>query len=177
MPAPFEGFDLSGFWEAFEVAAYQCTGPAFTAADVALVETRLGYRLPASYLALMRSRNGGQPVHTCHRTRSPTSWAADHIAVDYLFSIGDARDFSLCGSSGSAFWIEGWGYPPIGIYFASCPSGGHDMLCLDYRQCGPGGEPRVVHVDQESGFAITPVAPDFESFIRGLESEDAFEAP
>ena len=42
------------------------------------------------------------------------------------------------------------------------------MLCLDYRACGPKGEPAVVHVDQERDFKITPVAPDFESFVRGL---------
>jgi hypothetical protein len=42
------------------------------------------------------------------------------------------------------------------------------MLCLDYRECGPTGEPPVVHIDQESNYRITPVARDFESFIRGL---------
>lgn len=48
------------------------------------------------------------------------------------------------------------------------------MLCLDYRDCGPTGEPRVVHIDQELDYKVTLVAPDFESFIRGLVSEGAF---
>lgn len=61
------------------------------------------------------------------------------------------------------------------VYFADCPSGGHDMLCLDYRACGPSGEPSVVHVDQELDYQITFVAPSFEAFIRGLQEEDAFE--
>ena len=69
-----------------------------------------------------------------------------------------------------------WGYPAIGVYFADCPSGGHDLLCLDYRSCGPGGEPAVVHVDQERGYKVTLVAPDFESFVRGLESDHAIGA-
>jgi hypothetical protein len=71
--------------------------------------------------------------------------------------------------------IEEWGYPPIGIYFADCPSAGHDMICLDYRECGIEGEPQVVHVDQEFDYKITFVAPNFESFVRGLENKDAFE--
>jgi hypothetical protein len=39
----------------------------------------------------------------------------------------------LGGTFGSRFWIEEWGYADIGVYFADCPSAGHDMLCLDYR--------------------------------------------
>jgi hypothetical protein len=49
------------------------------------------------------------------------------------------------------------------------------MLCLDYRECGPSGEPRVVHIDQEFDYKVTCVAENFESFIRGLEGDDAFE--
>jgi hypothetical protein len=71
--------------------------------------------------------------------------------------------------------MEEWGYPDIGIYFADCPSAGHDMLCLDYRECGSDGEPRVVHIDQESDYEITSVADNFEAFIRGLEDEKAFD--
>lgn len=48
------------------------------------------------------------------------------------------------------------------------------MLCLDYRQFGPNGEPTVVHLDQELDYKITFVAPDFETFIRGLEGDEAF---
>jgi SMI1-KNR4 cell-wall len=71
--------------------------------------------------------------------------------------------------------MQEWGYPNIGVYFADCPSAGHDMLCLDYRECGPAGEPRVVHVDQELDYKITHVAENFESFVLCLESDEAFE--
>jgi hypothetical protein len=81
----------------------------------------------------------------------------------------------LCGDIGSQFMMEEWGYPPIGVYFANCPSAGHDMLCLDYRDCGPQGEPTVVHVDQESDYKITSVAKHFASLIQGLEPDDAFD--
>ena len=49
------------------------------------------------------------------------------------------------------------------------------MMCFDYRDCGPYGEPRVVHVDQELNYKISPVADNFEAFIRGLEDDKAFE--
>ena len=90
-------------------------------------------------------------------------------------SIGNRRRCSLGGECGSAFWVEEWGYPPIGIYFADCPSAGHDMICLDYRKCGPNGEPSVVHVDQEWDYRMTFLAETFERFIRGLESGAAFD--
>jgi hypothetical protein len=169
-PRSASSFDYSSFWEQSEYATREYVGPSITPRVVAEVEARLGYQLPAAYIALARSQNGGIPRKTSHRTASRTSWAEDHVAIAGIFSIGSDNPSSLCGESGSRFWVEEWGYPDIGIYFADCPSAGHDMLCLDYRACGPQGEPTVAHVDQELDYAITPVAPDFESFLRGLEN-------
>ena len=45
------------------------------------------------------------------------------------------------------------------------------MLCLDYRECGPAGEPKVVHVDEAFDYRITMVAQNFETFIKGLTLE------
>lgn len=171
----FEGFDIAAFWEQSDYATKEYVGEPVTDALVASVEAELGYKLPRAYVALMRPQNGGIPHKKCHRTSTRTTWANDHVALSGIFSIGRTNTYSLCGELGSPFMIDGWEYPPIGIYFADCPSGGHDMLCLDYRACGPEGEPSVVHVDQEWDYAITQVAENFEAFIRGLESEDAFE--
>ncbi len=139
------------------------------------MERELGYRLPPSYIEFMRFQNGGIPRRTNHRTRERTSWSPDHIAITGLFSVGGDRPCSLLGEFGSRFWVAEWGYPPIGVYFADCPSAGHDMLCLDYRACGPVGEPQVVHVDQELEYRVTFVASSFEAFIRGLQRDAAFE--
>src|SRR5262249_52861541 len=114
------------------------------------------------------------PRRNNHRTAERTSWAQDQIAVTGILGIGNQKRCSLCGGVGSKFWLREWGYPDIGVYFADCPSAGHDMLCLDYRACGPSGEPSVVHVDQEWDYKITLVAPNFEAFILGLEGDEAF---
>jgi hypothetical protein len=170
----WDDFHVEQFWEQSEYATEAYVGPPVTDELVAEVERKLGYRLPESYVEFMKLQNGGIPRKTSHRTQERTSWAPDHVAITGLLSIGSEKSYSLCGDLGSQFMIEEWEYPPIGVYFADCPSAGHDMLCLDYRECGPEGEPRVVHVDQEWDYRITFVAENFESFIRHLEGDEAF---
>lgn len=173
---PFEGFDLDTFWlddGVDEEDEYLLPPP--TDEDVRKVEAELGYTLPASYVALMRHRNGGIPANGVFPTTMATSWADDHVAIDGIIGIGSSKPNSLCGSTGSRFMLDEWGYPDIGVVIADCPSAGHDVIMLDYRRCGPQGEPEVVHVDQEHDYAITWLAPTFEAFVRGLVPEDTFE--
>jgi hypothetical protein len=132
------------------------------------VEAEVGRRLPAAYIALARGHNGGYFARGAHAAPTRTTWADDHVGVVSLAAIGRTAGFSLCGELGSAFWVAEWGYPDIGIYIADCPSAGHDMIALDYRSPG---EPPVVHVDQEWGYQITVLAPDFETFVTGLTDE------
>lgn len=172
---PFENFDLSAFWEQSEYADREYVGCPPTEEVVGAVEAALGYKLPVPYIELCKVQNGGIPVRTAHRTAEGTSWAKDHVAITGIYSIGGDKPNSLCGEFGSMFWVTQWGYPDIGVYFADCPSAGHDMLCLDYRTCGPIGEPQVVHVDQERDYKVTVVAANFELFIRGLDASDSFD--
>ncbi|MBK1790062.1 SMI1/KNR4 family protein [Persicirhabdus sediminis] len=175
MTQVFDGFDLSSFWEDSQYAKENYVDAEPTPEVIGAVEKQLGYKLPAAYIQLARTQNGGFPKNTNHRTNEPTSWSEDHIAITGIYSIGSSKLYSLCGETfNSQFWEEEWGYPAIGVYFADCPSAGHDMIALDYRKCGPEGEPEVVHVDQEDDYRITKVAGSFEDFIRGLESDDAF---
>lgn len=200
----FEGFDLDSFWDnTGDQETEDYLGEPLSDGELELVERELGYRLPASYVELARHQNGGTPYNTCFPTKEPTSWADDHIAIVGIYAIGGGAEgmgppCSLIGEQGNAYWIEMAGYPAIGVYFADCPSD-HDVICLDYRECGPQGEPRVVHVDQDEaalqdlrpsrdsgsddvsevsetfGYKITVLAENFEAFIRGLQSHDDFE--
>jgi hypothetical protein len=136
------------------------------------VEAELGHQLPIAYVALARRHNGGSFARDAHPSPTRTTWAEDHVGVYSLAAIGRTASFSLCGECGSAFWVEEWGYPDIGVYIADCPSAGHDMIALDYRSPG---EPAVVHIDQEWGYRITVLAPDFETFVTGLLDESHYD--
>lgn len=172
---PFEGFDLSDFWEEpGDCARKNYIEPPPTAEVIRQVEKELGYKLPESYIALMQVQNGGFSKKSAFPTSTPTSWADDHIAIEGFLSIGWDKTYSLCGKLGSRFMMEEWGYPDIGIAICDCPSAGHDMVFLDYRECGPQGEPKVVHIDQEDDYYITPLADSFEAFIRGLVDEEEY---
>lgn len=172
---PFEGFDLSDFWEEpGDCARKNYIEPPPTAEVIRQVEKELGYKLPESYIALMQVQNGGFSKKSAFPTSTPTSWADDHIAIEGFLSIGWEKMYSLCGKLGSRFMMEEWGYPDIGIAICDCPSAGHDMVFLDYRECGPQGEPKVVHIDQEDDYYITPLADSFEEFIRGLVDEEDY---
>lgn len=171
----FKDFDLAGFWDDSDHALEAYVEPPFSNEVLASVEEELGYKLPAAYVELMHSHNGGIPANTRFPTNEPTSWAEDHIAITGIAGIGRTKEYSLCGELGSQFMLDEWGYPDIGICICDCPSAGHDIVMLDYSACGPQGEPTVVHVDQENDYGITYLAPNFESFIRGLVSEERYD--
>lgn len=141
---------------------------------IADLEKELGYKLPGSYIWLMKQHNGGMPVNTNCPVAARTTWAEDHVAITGMMGIGREKRYSIGGPAGSRFWIDHWEYPDIGIALCDCPSGGHDMIFLDYRACGPQGEPAVVHVDQERDYAITHLADNFEEFIRKLVNDDVY---
>lgn len=172
---PFDGFSLRGFWQDTDWAKKSYVERKASPALVASIEAELGYALPRSYVWLMARHNGGTPTRTCFPTKKATSWAPDHVAITGIAGIGRTKRYSLCGEAGTKFWIDGWRYPALGIVIATCPSGGHDLVMLDYRKCGPRGEPQVVHVDQEHDYRVTPLAKDFETFVRGLVDASEYE--
>ncbi|MDQ0658883.1 SMI1/KNR4 family protein [Paenibacillus sp. W2I17] len=168
-------YDPATFWVQSDYAQDNHVSEPFDEEEILTIEKELGYRLPASYIQLMNTQNGGIPALTVFPTKEATSWAEDHIAISSIMGIGHDKIYALAGELGSRFMIEDWGYPDLGIVICDCPSAGHDVVMLDYRFCGPEGEPCVVHVDQENDYEITYLAPNFEAFIRGLVDEDTYD--
>ncbi|WP_234637532.1 SMI1/KNR4 family protein [Delftia tsuruhatensis] len=163
--------DCEGLWADGPSAGDGYTEPAPSEKLIAEIESELGVRLPSAYVELARRRNGGHVRRSCHPVDEPTGWADDHIMITGIYAIGRTVDQSLLGPLGSTFMRDEWGYPAWGVGIGDTPSAGHEQPMLDYRECGPQGEPSVVHVDQERDYRVTFVAPDFASFIRGLVSD------
>jgi SMI1-KNR4 cell-wall len=171
----FKDFDFTNFWSDREYALKEYQEEYPTDEIIDSIEEELGYKLPMSYIELMRLRNGGIPINSCFPTTTCTTWAEDHIAITAILGIGRTKNYSWCGRIGSKYMMDEWGYPDIGVCICDCPSARHDMVMLDYSQCGREGEPEVVHIDQEWAYRKTFLAKDFETFIRGLVSEDEFD--
>jgi len=171
----FEDFDFSEFWDDSDYSKENYIEEYPSRELIDSIENELGYKLPESYIELMRLHNGGQVYKTCHPMIERTSWATDHIAIEGILGIGRSKKYSIGGELGSRFMSEEWGYPKTGIYICDCPSSGHDMVMLDYSDCAINGEPKVVHVDQEFDYKKTIVAEDFETFIKGLVSDEEYE--
>jgi hypothetical protein len=152
---------MTGFWS--EIIDDH-TGPTLTDAMVQKAEAALGYKLPRVYVELLRTRNGGYPRHFCFPTAAPTSWATDHARISTLFGIGYKM-----GIESSPKIVSVWGYPRVGVVIADTPTGCHDAVMLDYSECGPKAEPRVILVETaELTPTVTVLAPNFKAFIAGL---------
>ncbi len=172
----FFDFDFREFWNDSDYALKSYVESPPTDELIAEIELELGgYKLPSSYIELMKIHNGGIPVNDCYPTSGNCGWADDHVAISGIMGIGRDKIYSLCGELGSNFMLEEWCYPEIGICFADTPTAGHTMFMFDYRKCGKNGEPEIVHVDQEDNHAIHFIAKDFETFIRGLVNNEAFD--
>jgi hypothetical protein len=167
VPTIFTNDFLSSFWEPE-------SKPPFTDDTLNSVERNLGFKLPSSFIELLRYQNGGHPELKCVDTEHRHD-------IDDIMSIAVTGDGNIC--VGHENYIGEWQYPRIGVYFGNCPSGGQDAFCLDYSKCGVDGEPAVAHVVQthagwvsmlsqtprrQGDYQKTVVAASFEAYVRGL---------
>lgn len=139
-------------------------GDPLTDEAIQLAMTRLRRQLPPALVELLREQNGGTLKRQCLPVDFENSWAPDHIGVEALLGLGGDR--GMDSQFGSAYMIQEWGYPDIGVVFAAMPSGGHDALMLDYRNADPMSEPSVVYVDEDR--VPRQVAVTFSDFLSQL---------
>ena len=156
-------FDWTGFWNDVDYAFESYIGKPVTDKDIKAAEAELGYTLPAAYIELLKNHNGGVVKKNCFINDDD-----DCVYITGIYGIDRDKKYSLLGEMGNEFWISKVKYPPIGVVVADTISGGHDMIFLDYRDCGPSGEPKVVRVDQEGDYSITLLADNFGDFIKNL---------
>lgn len=157
-------FNWTGFWNDVDYAFESYIGKSVTDEDIKAAEANLGYTLPVAYIELLKSHNGGVVKKNCFIDDDD-----DCVYVTGIYGIDKDKKYSLLGEMGNKFWISKVKYPPIGVVVADTISGGHDMIFLDYRECGPTGEPKVVRIDdQEGDYSITLLADNFGDFIKNL---------
>ena len=156
-------FNWTGFWKDTDYAFESYIGRDVTDEDIKNAEAELGYTLPTAYIELLKNHNGGVVNKNCFINDDD-----DCVYITGIYGIDRDKKYSLLGEKGNEFWIPKVKYPPIGIVVADTISGGHDMIFLDYRECGTTGEPKVVRVDQEGDYSITLLADNFGDFIKNL---------
>ena len=165
----FEGFDFTDFWEESEYSAKHYVSEPPTDELIAEIEQELGYKLPESYIWLMKQHNGGVLNHNRNGCKidwseGHTAWTGNVVSVAGIMSIGREKTWSICGTEVQC-------RPDIGVAIANtwdCA----DMIILDYRECCKNGEPSVVCVDPNAHLQITKLADNFENFIRSLRNWD-----
>ncbi|MFJ9060307.1 SMI1/KNR4 family protein [Streptomyces sp. NPDC102409] len=140
--------------------------PPLSDAVVQDAERRLGVRLPASLLELLRVRNGGPvaEVWNAFPTDVPTSWSENHVPLEDMMGIG--RHDGRLSLLDSVYLVEEWGLPSPLVLLSG---DGHCWIALDYRTCGEQGEPSVTWFDVETDTEL-PLATDFQTFVERLAS-------
>lgn len=141
------------------------TGPELTLQLVHAAEQQLGYVLPAAYVRLLEDQNGGSLSRRCILTDFWTPSAPGFVEIRAIRGIGGEWGIDA-ESGGSAYLIDQWGYPPIGIVFCIAPAGAHVAVMLDYQGCGPTGEPSVAYIEEDR--VPRTIAATFGDFVAAL---------
>jgi len=135
--------------------------PDLTPQTIAAAEKRLGVKLPAAYLDLLQEQNGGYVRRTLPDSVHSMIWG---IGPSYP-SITDDFEWRTADADAYGMWR-----PDNAAALVPFDGDGHWHLCLDYRACGPQGEPSVAYIDLETE-SEEQIASDFASFLDLLCEE------
>ncbi len=166
---------MENFWDTNKYYTENYVEEPLTDEMITFTEKELGYKLPKTYIALMQIQNGGKPTKEYWINEYAKSNEVSKIGITGFLGVGSTKNNSLFGQFGNAFWFKEWGYPrDIGVIIADTESGGHEMIYLDYRECGKDGEPKVSACFQEYDYEIQILANSFEEFLSMLVSAEKF---
>ena len=136
--------------------------PILTESLITQAESKLGLKLPESYLKLLHIQNGGYTKGFAFPMTVKTSWSENHVPFTELFGIVlDEKSDSAHNIMQSEYLTEEWGLPENQILLTG---EGHWWITLDYRN---GDVPSVRWIDCESEEDIH-IADSFSEFIDGL---------
>jgi hypothetical protein len=140
------------------------SGPPLTDGMVASAEATLGVRLPAALIDMLRERNGG----FLKRPYFAYPVVDDIMALTSLHGLGWRR--GMDGEYGCLYMSKEWHYPDGLLYI---DGDGHTGIFLDYRDCGPQGEPSVGWYDGEADPPeIVKLDDTFAAFVSRLQEDD-----
>ena len=131
------------------------TFPPFSDEELKETEKAIGWKLPQSYIELLKIQNGGM----INYNEFEESWLSSIYGISSdMNGLVDMYDN----------WINEWEYPNIGIPFGETQSAGHDMYFMDFGTVDENGEPRIVLIDNEMDNSITVVADNLEEFLTKI---------
>ncbi|MCC8153188.1 MAG: SMI1/KNR4 family protein [Tannerellaceae bacterium] len=161
----FKSIKFRNFWESSKYAYDNYEEQPLTNELIRQVESELGYKLPDSYIELMKHQNGGIPKATHFATLSSISGVDKVFSIEGIMGIGYNKPCSLLGELGSPYLQKERGLPEWGLCICETDNWNDAVVMLDYRK---DGEPEVILVEPEEEYRILFLARDFESFINGL---------
>ena len=162
----FENFDWNSFWQNDSNKLIHFKGGKLKEEDIERVEKEFGYKLPDSYIELLRSQNGGAPFYTLCYYEEDGEFTPVYLTA--IYGVDPKLEYSICGDSGAKMIYNKWAYPNIGLPIAFTTRDGHAMVFLDYSECGSKGEPKVVLIEKEKDYKKSLLAENFETFIKSL---------
>lgn len=141
--------------------------PPATPAMIARAEKAVGVALPEALKAALLVQNGG-PIRRSSFKLKPA--AAKQYGLK-LYSLSTLPSAAAAGQESvvALTKLARKGELPKGLI--PLDGDGHAWCCLDYRECGPKGEPRVAHVDLEQERDFT-VARSFGELLKGLFQDE-----
>ena len=129
-------------------------------------EEQLGFKLPESYIYLMKKHNGGL-LQKNYLAMKNTDGFWD---LEGIYGIGD-KNYSINHQNENKEYYE------ANLISICSSNSGHSNIYLDYNECGPQGEPRVISIDNEFNMEDLDAEPyvlakNFEDFISRLCDSD-----
>ncbi|WP_238011891.1 SMI1/KNR4 family protein [Dactylosporangium sp. AC04546] len=158
----------AGFWHP-EIEHLRL--PPLTDELVIDAERNLGVALPLDLLHLLWTQNGGVIADAWDACPADTTfYADDHVPFEHLYGIAPAGQAGTITLLDTPYLVQEWDLPSPVVLLSGQ---GHYWLALDYRDCGPEGNPPVVWIDNEMKHELS-LAPNFRTFVERLTASAAF---